>query len=158
MLRISHQPRKSHCAEDSALYTTSNIQEHSRLPTTVLFLDGEVVKRNRLYIGALMMPRDVQRLAGSFRFQKIYLVPFFDLDAADAQQKALGILEVNKLLQKIEQQHVDLVVRQFDVSCFVRFNRIQIVDHHVHRRVGRSEEHTSELQSHSDLVCRLLLE
>src|SRR5436190_13843139 len=29
-----------------------------------------------------------------------------------------------------------------------------------HRRVAapRSEEHTSELQSHSDLVCRLLLE
>src|SRR5436190_15546294 len=25
-------------------------------------------------------------------------------------------------------------------------------------RFGRSEEHTSELQSHSDLVCRLLLE
>src|SRR5437588_6521166 len=27
-----------------------------------------------------------------------------------------------------------------------------------HRRPSRSEEHTSELQSHSDLVCRLLLE
>src|SRR5438034_6556904 len=26
------------------------------------------------------------------------------------------------------------------------------------RRPARSEEHTSELQSHSDLVCRLLLE
>src|SRR5438034_2699405 len=26
------------------------------------------------------------------------------------------------------------------------------------RRAERSEEHTSELQSHSDLVCRLLLE
>src|SRR5438034_6545859 len=26
------------------------------------------------------------------------------------------------------------------------------------RHSGRSEEHTSELQSHSDLVCRLLLE
>src|SRR5215204_2054137 len=26
------------------------------------------------------------------------------------------------------------------------------------KRCGRSEEHTSELQSHSDLVCRLLLE
>src|SRR6266540_4392539 len=26
------------------------------------------------------------------------------------------------------------------------------------RRVDRSEEHTSELQSHHDLVCRLLLE
>src|SRR5438132_4131650 len=30
--------------------------------------------------------------------------------------------------------------------------------HHVPDRDGRSEEHTSELQSHSDLVCRLLLE
>src|SRR5260221_5370968 len=30
------------------------------------------------------------------------------------------------------------------------------IDGHVVRR--RSEEHTSELQSHSDLVCRLLLE
>src|SRR2546430_7675446 len=28
----------------------------------------------------------------------------------------------------------------------------------VRRRVGRSEEHTSELQSQSNLVCRLLLE
>src|SRR5437667_2657835 len=27
-----------------------------------------------------------------------------------------------------------------------------------HLRAGRSEEHTSELQSHHDLVCRLLLE
>src|SRR5437588_6669560 len=30
--------------------------------------------------------------------------------------------------------------------------------HRVHRQCQRSEEHTSELQSHSDLVCRLLLE
>src|SRR5260221_1490749 len=29
---------------------------------------------------------------------------------------------------------------------------------HVAGKPGRSEEHTSELQSHSDLVCRLLLE
>src|SRR5438034_6048347 len=28
----------------------------------------------------------------------------------------------------------------------------------VQQAPGRSEEHTSELQSHSDLVCRLLLE
>src|SRR5260221_7891785 len=28
----------------------------------------------------------------------------------------------------------------------------------IHGGSGRSEEHTSELQSHSDLVCRLLLE
>src|SRR5438034_2827916 len=31
-------------------------------------------------------------------------------------------------------------------------------DAHVERALHRSEEHTSELQSHSDLVCRLLLE
>src|SRR5260221_6137725 len=28
----------------------------------------------------------------------------------------------------------------------------------LYQRIMRSEEHTSELQSHSDLVCRLLLE
>src|SRR5476649_974152 len=43
-----------------------------------------------------------------------------------------------------------------------------VIDSHVHFREpglthkedleSRSEEHTSELQSHSDLVCRLLLE
>src|SRR5688572_32554575 len=32
------------------------------------------------------------------------------------------------------------------------------VDHSVHSRGARSEEHTSELQSQSNLVCRLLLE
>src|SRR2546430_4013373 len=30
--------------------------------------------------------------------------------------------------------------------------------HHQHPRISRSEEHTSELQSQSNLVCRLLLE
>src|SRR5260221_14753898 len=41
----------------------------------------------------------------------------------------------------------------------------QLGEHHagelrglLKHRPGRSEEHTSELQSHSDLVCRLLLE
>src|SRR5260221_3484443 len=31
-------------------------------------------------------------------------------------------------------------------------------DEQLREMFGRSEEHTSELQSHSDLVCRLLLE
>src|SRR5438034_4447305 len=34
----------------------------------------------------------------------------------------------------------------------------EIVDHVEQLAIDRSEEHTSELQSHSDLVCRLLLE
>src|SRR5438034_8710646 len=32
------------------------------------------------------------------------------------------------------------------------------IQHTAHNESLRSEEHTSELQSHSDLVCRLLLE
>src|SRR5947207_11800752 len=40
-----------------------------------------------------------------------------------------------------------LAVTRFGTSCTVRM-----------LTVTRSEEHTSELQSHSDLVCRLLLE
>src|SRR5947207_9912937 len=34
----------------------------------------------------------------------------------------------------------------------------RLVEQAEHWRHRRSEEHTSELQSHSDLVCRLLLE
>src|SRR5437588_5253138 len=34
----------------------------------------------------------------------------------------------------------------------------QQLGRHQRDQQGRSEEHTSELQSHSDLVCRLLLE
>src|SRR5436190_13368957 len=40
-------------------------------------------------------------------------------------------------------------VNDFQMSASARFRHLKVV---------RSEEHTSELQSHSDLVCRLLLE
>src|SRR5947207_4080105 len=51
-------------------------------------------------------------------------------------------------------------------TLFRSGRRVQPLDGHHRRhgdgdvvaRRGRSEEHTSELQSHSDLVCRLLLE
>src|SRR5438034_3817775 len=33
-----------------------------------------------------------------------------------------------------------------------------VTGNQMHAEINRSEEHTSELQSHSDLVCRLLLE
>src|SRR5260221_4947423 len=41
------------------------------------------------------------------------------------------------------------------IFIFIFFN---FVDDPRERRNSRSEEHTSELQSHSDIVCRLLLE
>src|SRR5436190_23910908 len=44
------------------------------------------------------------------------------------------------------------------VPGFRRQQRQLLARGHFENRVLRSEEHTSELQSHSDLVCRLLLE
>src|SRR5438132_8002990 len=38
------------------------------------------------------------------------------------------------------------------------FHRLMSLTAEEFRLIKRSEEHTSELQSHSDLVCRLLLE
>src|SRR5436190_24121440 len=46
-----------------------------------------------------------------------------------------------------------LRVRDDDPAAFT-----ELVELYQHRLVTRSEEHTSELQSHSELVCRLLLE
>src|SRR5438034_8624681 len=44
--------------------------------------------------------------------------------------------------------------------CFLSFVTRALVSRYFNARKGqlRSEEHTSELQSHSGLVCRLLLE
>src|SRR5438132_8823269 len=47
---------------------------------------------------------------------------------------------------------------QLDVRQSRRVERRRLLDAIAGRQVERSEEHTSELQSHSDLVCRLLLE
>src|SRR5438132_10753854 len=51
-------------------------------------------------------------------------------------------------------------VRLFSSASYVQDARSQNVIAEVRgrERPERSEEHTSELQSHSDLVCRLLLE
>src|SRR5438034_4899703 len=52
--------------------------------------------------------------------------------------------------------HVDriLVALKLDLAA----QRAEGAGVAIHRVQPRSEEHTSELQSHSDLVCRLLLE
>src|SRR5688572_31546400 len=46
----------------------------------------------------------------------------------------------------------------FANGCNGRRRRHHRPDHGSHARTARSEEHTSELQSQSNLVCRLLLE
>src|SRR5438132_5230904 len=44
------------------------------------------------------------------------------------------------------------------IACGGEFARLLKTKRSTHARLHRSEEHTSELQSHSDLVCRLMLE
>src|SRR5437773_7656858 len=46
-----------------------------------------------------------------------------------------------------------------DVTYYTHHSAfITVILTEIYRLFGRSEEHTSELQSHHDLVCRLLLE
>src|SRR5438034_11389874 len=45
-----------------------------------------------------------------------------------------------------------------NVFFFKKKNNINFYNPHTTHTHTRSEEHTSELQSHSDIVCRLLLE
>src|SRR2546430_6483301 len=47
----------------------------------------------------------------------------------------------------------DLTIEQLGLECLAPAKDVSVVFH-----VPRSEEHTSELQSQSNLVCRLLLE
>src|SRR2546426_4495918 len=54
---------------------------------------------------------------------------------------------------------VPLVERPVDAVLHVGREEVRVVDHQrLARDGGRSEEHTSELQSPCNLVCRLLLE
>src|SRR5438034_10151341 len=49
--------------------------------------------------------------------------------------------------------------RSDPVVCTMLFSRMVDLPSHLKMLIeSRSEEHTSEVQSHSDLVCRLLLE
>src|SRR5260221_1088865 len=53
----------------------------------------------------------------------------------------------------LESVHAAVDVRRLEADAHLERVFVQHLE-----LVGRSEEHTSELQSHSDLVCRLLLE
>src|SRR5438034_5552579 len=65
-------------------------------------------------------------------------------DALPIYRDALALAHEHGRRRRLEDRRaLDLVARR---------ERVHLVDGH------RSEEHTSELQSHSDLVCRLLLE
>src|SRR5438034_8114006 len=72
------------------------------------------------------------------------------------------------LFRSVQVDHVEALLdfriageffrRQLAVMIGVALRQRRSESRRFGRRLGRSEEHTSELQSHSDLVCRLLLE
>src|SRR5260221_5047916 len=51
-------------------------------------------------------------------------------------------------IKGLRRDHRSILIFALSLYCEMRDNKSEL----------RSEEHTSELQSHSDLVCRLLLE
>src|SRR5437867_7103491 len=90
------------------------------------------------------------------------LFPYTTLFRSRAERR-LNVIEAQPVIER--QPFIDLpIVLDEPLDVFVARMTVQLligfgvgVDH-AEQRVGRSEEHTSELQSPYDLVCRLLLE
>src|SRR5437588_304750 len=59
---------------------------------------------------------------------------------------------------KVQDGYMEVVAKTGNISTRDSFGDCQLHVEFDNRQRNRSEEHTSELQSHSDLVCRLLLE
>src|SRR5260221_698210 len=89
---------------------------------------------------------------------------FFFNDTATTEIYTLSLhdalpISAHDVLARRRHRRVD-ERRDDDVDVRLRAEAVvlRVVVGPFHRLDGRSEEHTSELQSHSDLVCRLLLE
>src|SRR5262245_5908301 len=83
-----------------------------------------------------MMPFHFERFALSRCLYEVHFISVVDVHFSDAQQQTLGVFEKDELLQEIEQQHIELVVRELDLACLARLNRLDVVDHHVRRRIN----------------------
>src|SRR5690606_41562197 len=65
--------------------------------------------------------------------------------------KSLAVLNVDQLTPELVNQTLNIVLKYEGYLQRARENLVEIA-------TARSEEHTSELQSRENLVCRLLLE
>src|SRR5437588_12283991 len=77
----------------------------------------------------------------------LLLSTFFFKDTPTTQIYTLSLHDALPILHEAMHARLDNAGVQYDPASAAK-----------HERFCRSEEHTSELQSHSDLVCRLLLE
>src|SRR5438034_608746 len=106
-------------------------------------------------------PREDHAIGDRFEVWHLFGIERFvpDLKLLRRQADANGLIAAVHQLDHFgfEGDHVRLTIEKI----FVRDGALRQHQRRVREydpRVGRSEEHTSELQSHSDLVCRLLLE
>src|SRR2546430_12060429 len=86
---------------------------------------------------------------------------FFFNDTATTEIYTLSLhdaLPIFGLIFKFIARHVIAITRERDHTWFAVLDKIDPNSMMVIAPEGRSEEHTSELQSQSNLVCRLLLE
>src|SRR2546421_8468630 len=86
--------------------------------------------------------------------------PYEQIRSQISDAVALGLLERGGRLPTIRQLAADLGLAPGTIARAYRELEAAglIVSRGRHGTISRSEEHTSELQSRSDLVCRLLLE
>src|SRR5437588_3210767 len=107
----------------------------------------------------LIMGEDVGKLGGVFRVTDGLQKDFGEARVIDTPLAESGI--VGTAIGLALRGYRPVCEIQFDGFVYPAFDQIERrVDEPVELYLTnrRSEEHTSELQSHSDLVCRLLLE
>src|SRR5438132_7243676 len=95
----------------------------------------------------------------SFFFNVPATTEIYTLSLHDALPICRHISSVRSVREVVTAWQIEKFVRLFSIrDGFEVFVGVQIHGDDDVKSSARSEEHTSELQSHSDLVCRLLLE
>src|SRR5256886_11791730 len=95
-------------------------------------------------------------------------ITIFDTTLRDGEQSpgcSMNVPEKLRMAHQLDRLGVDVIEAGFPIASEGDFAAVQAIAAVVRRpiiaglaRACRSEEHTSELQSQSNLVCRLLLE
>src|SRR3989440_4492834 len=131
--------------------TEPTLEEEQRLRRRYGFPPNPRLKEydnDRESLDAMLVHATSANLVGYFASYHAYpyYPDFIDLDSAYGAASAEGQSRYFGYLRALKQHHAGrpLLIAEYGVPSS--------------RGVSRSEEHTSELQSRSDLVCRLLLE
>src|SRR5260221_10543416 len=122
---------------------------------------ARVWKRQPLALVASSTPRSFHASRSSSRSFRIVSAPISSSNILRSSAIGIGSCAASRAVSSTTFTSFGLSMGQLHVDGRERF-RLRDLDQafpdELEHRKERSEEHTSELQSHSDLVCRLLLE